>query len=53
MANIILIKEWIESMEKYVFNLERATKKGDKNEANRMRVFIFDLHKKIEEALKE
>ncbi len=51
MENIISIKEWVDSMEKYVLQLEKATIKKDTNKVNQLRTLIFELYKKIDNAL--
>jgi hypothetical protein len=39
-------------MEEGVLRLEQAIDKKDNETANRLRVFIFDIHEKISEALR-
>ena len=51
MVNIIVISDLVSSMEKAVYELERATNAEKMNEMNRLRLLITDLQKKIEEAL--
>ncbi|MDP2947076.1 MAG: hypothetical protein Q8N88_03090 [Nanoarchaeota archaeon] len=51
MVNILTISEWVETMEKTVYELERATNTGKMDEINRLRILIFDLYKKIDEAI--
>lgn len=50
--NIEFIGQLIDSMEEGVLRLEQAIKKKDSETANKLRVFIFDVHKKISEALR-
>jgi hypothetical protein len=52
MVDIALIKELVNSMEKYVLQLEKATAKKDINEINELRTSIFELHNKIDGALR-
>jgi hypothetical protein len=51
MANIILIGQWVDLMERSVYQLEKAINEGDKTEVNRLRTLIFDLHTKIDSEL--
>jgi hypothetical protein len=51
MANIVLIEQWVDSMEKAVFQLEKAMSDNEKNEINRLRTTIFDLYTKIKNAI--
>jgi len=50
--NVEFIGQLVDSMEEGVLRLERAVEKGDKESANKLRIFIFDIHKKISEALR-
>jgi exonuclease VII small subunit len=50
--NVEFIGQLVDSMEEGVLRLEQAVKKKDTETANRLRVFIFDVHKKISEALR-
>jgi hypothetical protein len=50
--NIEFIGQLVDSMEQAVARLEWAVKSKNKEEENKMRVFIFDLQKKTREALK-
>jgi hypothetical protein len=50
--DVEFIGQLIDSLEKAVARLEWAVGSKNEEEANKMRVFIFDLHLKIKEALK-
>ena len=50
--NVEFIGQLVDSMEDGVLQLERAIREKDNETANRLRVFIFDVHKKISEALR-
>lgn len=50
--NVEFIGQLIDSMEEGVLRLEQAIKKKDSETANKLRVFVFDVHKKISEALR-
>ena len=47
MVDVEFVGQLVDSMEDAVLRLERAIEKGDREEENKMRVFIFDLHKQI------
>lgn len=51
MVDLEFIKQLIDSMEDAVLRLEKAIESGDKEEENKLRVFIFDLHRKIRVSL--
>ncbi len=51
MANIILIGQWVDLMERSVYQLEKAITEGNGAEVNRLRTLIFDLHMKIDSEL--
>mgnify|MGYP001426840796 CR=1 FL=1 len=53
MVDVIFVGQLIESMSEAVVKLKEALGKGDVEYANRLRVFIFDVHNKIEEALSQ
>lgn len=50
--NIEFIGQLIDSMEEGVLRLERAVENKDSESANKLRVFIFDVHEKLSEALR-
>lgn len=50
--NVEFIGQLVDSMEEGVFRLEQAIKNKDNEAANKLRVFIFDVHRKISEALR-
>lgn len=50
--DIEFIGQLVDSMEQAVARLEWAVGKKNIKEANNMKVFIFDLHVKIKEALR-
>jgi len=51
MMDVEFIGQLVDSMEQAVARLEWAVGAGNKEEANKMRVFIFDLYGKTKEAL--
>lgn len=51
MANIILISQWVDLMERSVYQLEKVTEEGNKAEIGRLRTLIFELHNKIDAEL--
>jgi uncharacterized membrane protein (DUF106 family) len=51
MVDIEFLEQLVNSMGEAVEKLEKATEKQDKDEANKLRVFIFDMHNKIDEAI--
>ena len=50
--DVEFVGQLIDSMEQAVARLEWAIKTGNTEEANKMKVFIFDLHRKIKDALR-
>jgi len=50
--NIEFIEQLVDSMEDGVLKLEQAIERKDGVSVNKLRVFIFDVHKKISEALR-
>ena len=50
--DVEFIGQLVDSMEDGVFRLEKAVEKKDDVSANKLRTFIFDVHKKISEALR-
>ncbi len=50
--DVEFIGQLIDSMEDTVLKLEIAIKKKDKDAANKLRVFVFYIHRKIAEALR-
>jgi hypothetical protein len=51
--DIEFISQLVDSMEQAVARLEWAIRSKNVAEANKMKVFVFDLHKKMEDALSE
>jgi UDP-N-acetylglucosamine transferase subunit ALG13 len=51
--NFDFVGQMIDSMEESVVSLENAFGEGDLNKINSLKIFIFDLHKKINEILGE
>jgi hypothetical protein len=50
--NVEFIGQLVDSMEEGVLRLERAIESKDNDSANKLRAFIFDVHRKISEALR-
>lgn len=50
--DVEFIGQLVDSMEEGLLKLELAIEKNDKVNANKLRVFIFDIHRKISEALR-
>ena len=50
--DVEFIGQLVDSMEDGILRLEKAIEKKDDVSANKLRVFIFDVHKKISEALR-
>ncbi|MCK4650474.1 hypothetical protein KAT36_04565 [Candidatus Pacearchaeota archaeon] len=50
--DVEFIGQLVDSMEEAVIRLDRAVAKNDKVTANKLKIFIFDVHKKISEALR-
>lgn len=51
--NIEFVGQLVESMNEAVLKLERAIKKKQIDEATKLKTFIFDLHRQINQSLKE
>jgi hypothetical protein len=51
MVDIEFVGQLVDSMEDAIFRLEWASENGKVDEENKLRVFIFDLHKQIAEAI--
>ena len=49
--DVEFVGQLVDSMNDAVLQLERAIEKKDKVEINKLRVFIFDMHKQIAGAL--
>jgi len=45
--NVEFIGQLVDSMEEGISRLEQAVAVGDKDLANKLKTFIFDVHKKI------
>lgn len=43
----------IDSMSEAVLQLERAVKRKKTEEANKLKTFVFDLHRQVSDSLKE
>ncbi|MFH1238295.1 MAG: hypothetical protein ABIH79_02055 [archaeon] len=52
-VNIEFIEQLINSMNSAVLQLEQAIEKEKLDEANKLRTFIFDLHRQIDEAMRD
>ncbi|MBS3087036.1 hypothetical protein J4226_00390 [Candidatus Pacearchaeota archaeon] len=50
--DVEFIGQLVDSMEDGISKLEIAIEKHDSVSANKLRVFIFDIHRKISEALR-
>ncbi len=50
--DVEFIGQLVSSMEDAVLKLEMMIERKDKVNANKLRVFIFDIHNKIAEALR-
>ena len=53
MANITFLGQLIDSFEEHIKLLESAISTGDTIQINKLRVFIFDIHKKIDAELRK
>jgi hypothetical protein len=53
MVDVEFVGQLVGSMEDAVLKLEKAVADDNKVEANKLRTFVFDLHKQIEGALVE
>lgn len=53
MINTEFIGQLIGSMNSAVLQLEQAIKKGELDEANKLRTFIFDLHIQIDKTMRD
>ncbi|MBT3398211.1 hypothetical protein HOA55_02395 [archaeon] len=51
MIDVAFIGQLIDSMEEAVLRLDAAVTGKDFNSANKLRTFIFDLHRQIDAAL--
>jgi len=49
MVDVEFVGQLVDSMEDAVLRLEKAVESGNVDEENKLRVFIFDLHKRIAE----
>lgn len=50
--NIEFIGQLVDSMEEGVLKLEKAIERKDAENATKLKAFVFDIHKKISEALR-
>ena len=50
--DVEFIGQLVDSMEEGILKLEQTIEKKDKANAAKLRVFIFDIHKKISESLR-
>ena len=50
--DIEFIGQLVDSMEKGVLRLESSIKKKDYETAKKLKVFVFDIHRQITEALR-
>jgi len=53
MVDVEFIGQLVVSMDDAVLQLEKAIEGSKINEANKLRTFIFDLHKQIEKTVVE
>ena len=51
--DVEFVGQLVDSMEEAVLRLEKAVADDKKDEANKLRTFIFDLHRQIESAMVE
>jgi hypothetical protein len=51
--NIEFVGQLVDSMNEAVVKLERAVKKKKIDDATKLKTFIFDLHRQINQSLKE
>jgi len=51
--DVEFVGQLVDSMDEAVLKLEQAVADDKKDEANKLRTFIFDLHKQIESAMTE
>jgi len=51
MVDVEFVGQLVDSMEDAVLRLEKAAEAGDVDEENKLRVFVFDLHKQIIEVV--
>jgi len=49
--DVEFVGQLVDSMEEAVLRLEKAVVDNKKDEANKLRTFIFDLHRQIESAM--
>jgi len=52
MVNIAFVEQLVTSMEDSLVSLEAAVLNGNREEVQKIRTFIFDLHVKISEEIK-
>ena len=52
MADIDFIGQLVDSMDNAVLQLESAVSEGNKDHANKLKTFIFDLHKQIDSVMR-
>ncbi len=50
--DVEFIGQLVDSMEEGLLKLESAIEKNDDVGANKLKVFVFDIHRKIAEALR-
>lgn len=50
--DVEFIGQLVDSMEDGLLKLEKAIEKKDDVSANKLKVFVFDIYKKIQEALR-
>ena len=53
MVDVEFVGQLVDSMEDAVLRLEKAVAEENKAEANKLRTFIFDLHRQIDSAMVE
>ena len=53
MVDVEFVGQLVDSMDDAVLRLEQAVADNSKDEANKLRTFIFDLHRQIESTMVE
>jgi len=51
MVDINFVEQLVESMNLAVLRLEQFVLEGEKSEVDKLKIFIFDLQRKVEEEL--
>lgn len=53
MVDVEFVEQLVDSMNESVLQMEKAISEDDKDKANKLKVFIFDLHNQISTILGE